>query len=65
MTLKDSANRWVNLLIAALNVVFFILQWIGHASERRQGAVLADVVLALIICVLIVWHAWKPPKQEI
>jgi hypothetical protein len=61
LTLKANANRWVNIVagmvsIVALGATFFA----GEFSARYAFQAIAEGVLIA----LIVWHAWKWPKQE-
>jgi hypothetical protein len=63
MTLKDSANRWTNLLLGILNAVFFIYEFIQYAAAGRPSTILIDVFFALVVTILIIWYAWTWPKQ--
>ena len=61
LTLKAKANRWVNVTagivsIVALGATFFV----GEFSIRYTFQAVVEGVLM----VLIVWNAWKWPKQE-
>jgi hypothetical protein len=63
LTLNDKANRWANLIIGIFFVVwelvfliFFYLQ--APAYEVFWG------IAYLVFAVLVVWYAWKWPKQE-
>ncbi len=63
LTLKDKANRWANLIIGIFFVVwelvfliFFYLQ--APAYEIFWG------IAYLVFAALVVWYAWKWPKQE-
>jgi hypothetical protein len=61
LTLKANVNRWVNVLVSIVSIValgatFFV----GEFSARYTfQAILEGVLIALII-----WYAWKWPKQE-
>ena len=61
LTLKAITNRWVNIIaglvsIVVLGATFFV----GELSARYMlQSLIEGVVLALII-----WHAWKWPKQQ-
>ena len=61
LVLKDSANRWANII---LSIVWGFL-WIIDMIEG--GLLLAQYLLnvsMIVVTALIVWHAWKWPKQE-
>ncbi|MEJ2598253.1 MAG: DUF6326 family protein [Anaerolineales bacterium] len=62
LTLKANLNRWVHVLVGiislvALGATFFV----GEFSARYTfQAILESVLIALIV-----WYAWKWPKQEV
>jgi len=65
LTLQDKANRWANLSIgiffAGFDLIFLILVlfvWQTFAYEKIL------YVVYLVFTSLVVWHAWKWPKQE-
>ncbi len=60
LSLKYKANRWANII---LSIVFFVLNLIGlptYVSLFDQFL----IVLGLVFNVMMIWHAWKWPKQE-
>jgi hypothetical protein len=64
LTLKDKANRWANLIIGIFFVVwelvFLIFVYLpGPAYEIFWG------IAYLVFAALVVWYAWKWPKQEV
>lgn len=64
LTLKDKANRWANLIIGVFFVVwelvFLIFVYLqGPAYEIFWGNAY------LVFAALVVWYAWKWPKQEV
>ncbi len=63
-TLSGSAIRWTNLILGVLFVVGFVFEAIASFNAGRPGAITADIGLALVVCLLIAWYAWKWPKQE-
>ena len=65
MTLKDSANRWTNLVLGVLFAVMFVTQLIRFTAAGRSTTILIDTFFALVVVVLVVWYAWKWPKQEV
>jgi len=60
--LKDSTNRWVNIIVGIVFVFFGILGVID--SMMSIPSLLLMEVPKLVVPVLIVWHAWKWPKKK-
>jgi hypothetical protein len=72
LTLKDSANRWTNLVLGILFAIMFItiviLALAGGGGEAATPlttifAGSAMILLPLVASLLIIWYAWKWPKQ--
>jgi hypothetical protein len=63
LTLKGSVNRWTNIIVG---LVFIVLEFVDLAElAANPFAQLIMVNLAKVVAlVLIVWYAWKWPKQE-
>lgn len=60
LTLKPKVNRWVNIIVGILYIVpvvftMFMAPW--------YYSILLGIV-EIVLKVLIVWYAWKWPKQE-
>jgi len=61
LTLKAKANRWTNIIVGILQVVFVLgSQFIG----KPEAHYLFGSGVELVLLLLIVWFAWKWPKQE-
>ncbi|TET74120.1 MAG: hypothetical protein E3J56_02990 [Candidatus Aminicenantes bacterium] len=61
LTLKPKANRWVNIIVGIFHIVFVISSlFIGESWAYYIFGSIVEVVLLS----LIVWYAWKWPKQE-
>jgi len=63
LTLKDSANRWANIV---LGIVFTLLN-IGHLVEHLTPPAVHQILIlasTVVVTALIAWYAWKWPKQE-
>jgi len=61
LTLKDSANRWVNIVVAiVLTVIGVFITIVGGVLSIAH--LLHDVVTYVVI-VLIVWYAWKSKQK--
>ena len=62
--LRNSANKWTNvvlgLLFTAFNTTMFISGWIDWATP----AAVITMFVGSLVSVLVVWCAWKFPKQE-
>lgn len=71
LTLKDWANRWINLILGILFAVMFIVAVITGLADANATADTATMIpielamflLSLVASLLIIWYAWKWPKQ--
>jgi uncharacterized membrane protein HdeD (DUF308 family) len=63
LTLKDKANRWTNIIIGT---VFVILQLVALSETMTQPSawMILMEISKLVAPALVVWYAWKWPKQE-
>jgi hypothetical protein len=61
LTLPDKANRWANIIVA---IPFFALNLIGELPTYEYAYRTFLVIVEMVFLALIVWHAWKWPKQE-
>ena len=62
--LKDSINRWVNIIAGVGYAGYVLLELILNiATVAYPYAMLMDVS-AIVVAALIAWYAWKWPKQE-
>ena len=64
LTLKDSTNRRANIIAGIVFAAFLI---IGLGDDLRLGRPTLSLIDAsmVVVAVLIVWLAWKWPKQEV
>ncbi len=60
LLLKAKANRWTNIIVGIFHIVIVIAGAMGDAWAYYIFASIVEVVLLS----LIVWYAWKWPKQE-
>ena len=60
LTLKANVNRWVNIILAALSIV--VLAATFFAGEFSMRYTVQAIVEAVVI-VLIIWYAWRWPKN--
>lgn len=61
LTLKDSINRWANIIVGAVFAALFIGVIATVAKLSGETLMTLSTVVALA---LIVWYAWKS-KQEV
>jgi hypothetical protein len=65
VTLKDSANRPVNMIIGLLFIIFNIFHLIKHiTSGNLLIAHLVNFIFSIVAPLLIVWYAWKWVKKK-
>jgi hypothetical protein len=58
LTLKDSTNRWVNIIVGAV----FAVLWLAGVVDAAQSAYWGEALMtlsAVVASVLIVWYSWK------
>ena len=60
LTLPAKANRWTNIIVGIFEIAFVVGSAIGESWAYYVFASIVEVVLLS----LIVWYAWKWPKQE-
>ena len=63
VTLKDSANRWANMILGIVFIVFNIFHLAEHLAKPSAHQILI-IGSTVVATALIVWYAWKWPKQE-
>ncbi len=62
VALKANANRWANLIIGVFAaVVLVVATYVGGIDVRYA----IQVSVELVLIALILWYAWKWPKQEV
>ncbi len=61
LTLKPIANRWANIILGIFYTCFVALVYFG--VETSYYFMFLSIV-EIVLTVLIVWNAWKWPKQE-
>jgi len=66
LTLKGSANRWLNFIFGIIWVIWFIFEIFGHATAAEPVSIAIWLMLAtgIAVSVCIVYFAWKLPKQQ-
>lgn len=61
LTLKPKINRWMNIILGLFYTLFMLLTMTNPTSWMIYYMLLG--VIEIILTVLIVWHAWKWPKE--
>ncbi len=61
VTLKDSANRWVNFVLGIVFTLLNIWHFIGHLAEPSAAQILI-IGSTVVVTALIAWYAWRWPK---
>ncbi len=64
VTLKDSMNRWANMIAGLGFAIVYIIAAIGTLSEGETGGHLLMEFSKAAAAILVVWYAWKWPRQE-
>ena len=69
VTLKDSTNRWANIIVGVVITVFYILhltieQITAPSIHMAQPSIhqLLMNLSTVVVTAMIVWYAWKWPK---
>lgn len=58
LTLKDSLNRWLNIIVGAVFAVLWFISVIEATKSAYWGGALL-MLSAVVASALIVWYAWK------
>ena len=58
LTLKDSINRWTNIIVGAVFAVLWCVD-IVDAVEKLSAWGILMTLSAVVALALIVWYAWK------
>ena len=65
LTLKDSTNRWTNIIVGTVSTVLPLID-LGEALGKPSGYAAYATLMTLamfLIGVLIVWYAWKSKQK--
>lgn len=62
LVLTDAASRWTNAVLGAVTAASGFFGLIGQPGGTPAGANFA-VIVAILAALLIVWHAWKWPRE--
>jgi heme A synthase len=64
LTLKDSMNRRVNIIVGVVYTVLYLCDLVAHLAVPYAYAILMGVA-SVVVQLLIVWYAWNWPKERI
>ena len=62
VALKATVNRWANLILGVFAVVVLVAATYAGGIDIRYAI---QVSVELLLIALILWYAWKWPKQEV
>lgn len=62
LTLKDSANRWANVIVGVVYTVFQLFALAETLASPSAYAVLIETS-KVVVPALIVWYSWKSKRQ--
>ena len=63
VTLKDSANRWANVILGIVFTLLNIFHLVEHLAQPSVHQILI-IGSTVVVTALIAWYAWKWPIQE-
>jgi len=62
LTLKDSINRWVNIIMGIVFVVIPLVV-LSEAVARSSAWTILNTLSGVVVAALIVWYAWKSKQK--
>jgi len=65
VTLRDSANRWANMILGIVFTVLNIFHLIEHLTAAPSVHQILIIGSTVVATALIFWYALKWPKQEV
>jgi len=72
VTLQDLANRWANIIlgivVTAVNISHLLFEQLAQPSAHMAQPSVHQLLLngsTVVVTALIVWYAWRWPKQEV
>jgi hypothetical protein len=63
LTLKDSTDRWANIIVGMVYVVFQIIA-LGEAVAQPSAWLILMEVSKLVAPALVVWYAWRSRQKS-
>ena len=62
LTLKDSANRWANIIVGAVFAVLELFP-LGDAVAKLSAWGTLIMLAKVVVTTLIVWYAWRSKQK--
>jgi hypothetical protein len=63
LVLKNTANRWANVVVGIVYVVFWILAFIELLVQHPVAYSLLITLSKLVASAVIVWYAWESKQK--
>jgi len=63
LTLKDSVNRWVNIILSLFFIATAYPFGLAEATADYIGAMTIITIVEVAALALIVWYAWKSKQK--
>lgn len=60
LVLKPKVNRWTNIIVS----IFYIVSILGSCTGETWAYYIFGSIMASLLLSLVIWYAWKWPKQE-
>jgi hypothetical protein len=64
LTLRHSWNRWTNIIVGVIVGVIEIISLFGSSSPEISASLVIFDIASIVGLLLIIWWAWRLPKQE-
>jgi hypothetical protein len=66
VTVRDSANRWTNIIVGLVFAVFYVFHLLGHIVQGNLPLeTLVFCLLTILVPAAIVWYAWRWTKPTV
>jgi len=62
LTLKNSINRWLNIIVGILFIIMLPIGVVGFPTDYLPSLIVIAIV-QFAAAALIVWHAWKSKQK--
>ena len=63
LILKDSVNRWVNIILSIFFIVMAYPFGLAEATPDYFNSILAVFIVEVAALLLIIWYAWKSKQK--
>jgi hypothetical protein len=63
LVLKDSINRWVNIVLSILFIAMAYPFGLAEATTDYFGSMLTITIVEIVALVLIIWYSWKSKQK--